>query len=325
MNPGGIRFRAARTLLAGLILCGISVSAFAADKVNAGKAVGTQFSFVPLDVGVAEGLFAKDGLEVEITTMSGEAKLQQGLTAGSLDVGVAGSPGAALAVKGAPVIAVAALTSTPRNFSVLVTADSPIKTVADLKDRLISGASSGGLPEWLIKRLAVAQGWGPTGIRTIAVGSPDASLAAMMTHQVDAMMTSTALGYRLEEEKSGRIVTGMGDVVPHFHTEIVFARLDFMRDHPDQLRRFLHGLFAAVAFIKANKDKTVAIGAPVIHQSPRVTAETYDSEVETFSDDGTFDPAAVASLKQSFVEMGILTDQPRDEQILTTQFVPVKF
>jgi ABC-type nitrate/sulfonate/bicarbonate transport system substrate-binding protein len=315
----------ARGLLAGLMLGSAIFSAAAADHVNAGKAVGTQFAFLPLDIGVAEGFFAKEGLEVEITTMSGEAKLQQGLTAESLDIGLAGSPGAALAVKGAPVLAVAALSSAPRNFSVLVTADSPIRSIADLKDKLISGATTGGLPEWLIKRLSVAQGWGPAGIRTIAVGSPDASLAALRTHQVDAMMTSTALGYRLEEEKSGRIVTGMGDVVPHFHTEIVFARTGFIRDHPDQLRRFLKGLFASVAFIKANRDKTVAIGAPIIHQSPEVTGQTYGSEVSTLSDDGTFDPAAVSVLKQSFVEMGILAEQPRDEQILTTQFVPVKF
>jgi hypothetical protein len=29
-------------------------------------------------------------------------------------------------------------------------------------------------------------------------------------------------------------------------------------------------------------------------------------------------------LKESFVEMGILDAKPRDDQLLTTQFVPVK-
>jgi NitT/TauT family transport system substrate-binding protein len=138
------------------------------------------------------------------------------------------------------------------------------------------------------------------------------------------MMTSTALGFRLEEEKSGRIVTGMGDYLPHFHTEIVFARTDQVKNNPELVRRFLKGLFAAVAFVKANKDKTNEIAARIIHQSPLVTSRTYDSEMPTLSDDGTFDPAAVHLLKESFVEMGILAEQPRDEQILTTQFVPVK-
>jgi hypothetical protein len=29
-------------------------------------------------------------------------------------------------------------------------------------------------------------------------------------------------------------------------------------------------------------------------------------------------------LKESFVEMGMLTEKPRDEQFLTTRFLPVK-
>lgn len=296
----------------------------AADKIRAGKAVGTQWAFIPLDVGVEEGIFAKYGVDVEITVMTGEARLQQGLTAGSLDVGLAGSPGAALAVKGAPVVAVAALSGAPRNFSVIVIADLPIKSVADLKGKLISGATSGGLPEWLIRRLAVLEGWGPDGIRTIALGSPDASLSAVRTRQVDGMMTSTALGYRLEEEKAGRIVTGMGDVVPHFHTEIVFARTQLVQDNPDLMQRFLKGLFASVTFIKANKDKTTEIAAQIIRQSPGVMARTYDYEVSTLSEDGRFDPAAISVLKESFVEMGILPEKPNDDQIITSKFLPVR-
>lgn len=296
----------------------------AADKIRAGKAVGTQWAFIPLDVGVEEGIFAKYGVDVEITVMTGEARLQQGLTAGSLDVGLAGSPGAALAVKGAPVVAVAALSGAPRNFSVIVIANSPIKSVADLKGKLISGATSGGLPEWLIRRLAVLEGWGPDGIRTIALGSPDASLSAVRTRQVDGMMTSTALGYRLEEEKAGRIVTGMGDVVPHFHTEIVFARTQLVQDNPDLMQRFLKGLFASVTFIKANKDKTTEIAAQIIRQSPGVMARTYDYEVSTLSEDGRFDPAAISVLKESFVEMGILPEKPNDDQIITSKFLPVR-
>jgi NitT/TauT family transport system substrate-binding protein len=325
VKPFRSRSWQAGVLLAGAILCASGSAGFAADKIRAGKAVGSQWAFIPLDVGVAQGMFAKYGLDVEVTTMTGEAKMAQGLASDSLDVGLAGSPGAALSVKGAPLIAVAALTDRPRNFSVVVTADSPIKSVADLKGKLISGATAGGLPEWLIRRLAVIEGWGPDGIRTIALGSPEASLAAVRTHQVDAMMTSTALGHRLETDGTGRIVTGMGDYFPHFHTEFVFARTLFVQDHPDLVQRFLKGLFASVAFVKANKDKTTEIAARIVNQSPTVMSLTYDSEVSTLSNDGAFDPEAIKVLKESFLDMGILSAVPKDEEILTTEFVPVKF
>jgi hypothetical protein len=43
-----------------------------------------------------------------------------------------------------------------------------------------------------------------------------------------------------------------------------------------------------------------------------------------FSADGVFDPKAVAVLKQSFIEMGLLKEIPPDNALYTTQFLPVK-
>lgn len=309
-------------LAAAMLVAGLP--AHAADTVRAAKAVGSQWVFLPLDVGVEEGIFAKYGVAVEISTMSGEAHVQQGLVAGSLDVGLAGNSGAALSAKGAPTIAVAVLGNAPRNFSVVVLADSPIKTVADLKGKLVSGATTGGLPEWLVKHLAVVEGWGANGIRSISVGSPDASLSALRTRQVDAMMTATATGLVLEQQGIGRIVTQMGQFAPNYHTEMVFARRDFVQQSPDVLRRFLKGLFASIAFIKTNKEATGDIAARVLHHDRALVDRVYDIERPELSDDGHFDPDAVEALKQSFIEMGSLTEKPRDDQILTTQFVPVK-
>ena len=39
-----------------------AVPAHAADKIRVGKAVAHVFSFVPLDVGIDKGFFAKQGL-----------------------------------------------------------------------------------------------------------------------------------------------------------------------------------------------------------------------------------------------------------------------
>ena len=50
----------------------------------------------------------------------------------------------------------------------------------------------------------------------------------------------------------------------------------------------------------------------------------YDEEVGIFSDDGVFDPQALAALKQSFVEMGLLKEIPPDNVLFTNEFVPVK-
>ena len=71
------------------MLIGIS-GAHAADKIRAGKAINVIWAMIPLDIGAKEGLFAKYGVDVDIITMSGGAKLQQGLIADSIDIGIDG-------------------------------------------------------------------------------------------------------------------------------------------------------------------------------------------------------------------------------------------
>lgn len=301
------------------------LQAEAADKIRAGKAINVIWAMVPVDIGAEEGIFTKYGVEVEVSTMSGDAKLQQALISGSVDVGLAGGSSMVFAVKGSPIHGIAAIAGAPRNFSVTVAADSTINTVADLKGRLLSVATSGSFPEWLIKRLATKEGWGPGGIRTTALGGFEASSAAMQTHQVDGFMGATEAGYMLEEKRVGKIVVNMESYVPRFHNHVLIARNALIDEHPDIVERFLKGYFASVAFMKANRDKTIEISSRVMHMSTNVISKTYDYEIAMLSSDGAFDPGAIEVLKDSYVEMGLLSERPRDEQLLTTKFVPVKF
>jgi len=126
-------------------LFAFGTGAQAADKINVGKAVQDVWLYTPADVGIEQGLFARQGLDVEISILSGGAKLQQALLSGSIDIGLGGSQAMALSVKGAPTIAVAALAGPPAGFSILVLPDSPIKSVADLKGKSIGFASNGSI------------------------------------------------------------------------------------------------------------------------------------------------------------------------------------
>jgi NitT/TauT family transport system substrate-binding protein len=322
-----MRRSASRNLVASvcaLLVAGAASTAQAADKLHIGKAINVLWVYTILDIGVEQGIFAKYDLDPEISVLPGDAKFQQALISGSIDIGLASGTSMALAVKGSPAIAVAAYAGAPRNFSVNVAADSDIKTVKDLKGRLLATATAGSLPEWLIKRLSLKEGWGVNGIRTTATGGFEASLAATLTHQVDGFMGATEAGLRMEEEKRGRIITNMEQYAPRFITQVVSTRKDFVNDHPELVERFLKGLFATVAYVKANKDKTTEIAMQVLHQSKGVMDRTYDYELSMLSTDGTFDPQAIEVLKDSYVEMGILESKPKDEQLFTTKFLPVK-
>lgn len=318
------KFFVAGVLTASLVFFGPVSTSFAADKLRAAKATSDTWTYVPLDIGVEEGIFAKYGLDVEVTVLSGGARFQQALASDSVDVGVSGSAAMALTAKGSPVIAVAATVGAPRGFSVVVAEDSPIRSVPDLKGKTISFGTNGSFPDWLVHRLSIAEGWGRDGIKGVALGSVEASISAVLSHQVDAMMTATEVGLQLEEQKRGRIITAMGDYAPTIINQAAYARQNLVREHPELVARFLKGFFASVAFMKHNKEKTVELSAQIFHQSPAVMSKAYDFEISTMVDDGQFDPAGLEVLKDSFVELGILPQKPSDDQILTRQFVPVK-
>jgi ABC-type nitrate/sulfonate/bicarbonate transport system substrate-binding protein len=311
--------------MAAVTLAGATAgTARANETIRVGKAQATAWTFLPIDVGVAQGFFAKQGFDVEISSLGGDAKVQQALAAGSIDFGLGSGPGMAFAAKGSPAIGVAAFAGAPRNISAIVLADSPIKTIADLKGKLTAVSTVGSLSDWLAKQMAIQEGWGENGIRTVPLGAVEASLAALRAKQIDAMILSTELGFALEERKQGRIITTMDRYAPHFITHVVFTQKSRVAGNPGQVERFLKAFFAAIAFIKAHREQTSALAERVLHQSATVVHKDYDFEVGMFNDDGRFDPQAVAALKQSYVDMGTLKTKPPDDVLFTTQFVPVK-
>ena len=298
--------------------------AHAAEKLRVGKAVAFAWTFTPLDIGIQTGIFAKHGLEIEASDATGDAKLQQALTADSLDVGIGSGPGMAFMAKGVPAKAVAAMAGVPRNMAVMVGYNSTAKTVDDLKGKKLGVTTVGSLTDWIGKRINTLKGWGAEGITTVPIGGMPPARAAIKTGQIDGYIGALETGYALEEAKEWRVITTATPFVDDFITHVFFVRDDVIAKRPEAVRAFLKGWFETIAFMKANKDKTVEITSKVLNLSPAVISRAYDEQIPIFSTDGTFDPKAVAALKQSFIEMGLLKEIPDDKVMFTTQFVPVK-
>lgn len=309
--------------LVGAVLTG-APDARALDKVSVGNPSDIAWAFVPPYVGISEGIFAKYGLDVSVTSFGGDQKMQQALAAGSIDFGLGGGPAMAFVVRGAPVMAVAALFGAPKNISIVVPYHSPIKSVSQLKGKLISSSPVGSLTAWLLQRVSLHEGWGVNGIRIAALGGYEPGVAAMRTGQIDGLMSSVEGGLLLEKKKIGRNLTSMEKFAPDFITHVVFARRALIAKNPRLVDRFLKGLFASIDFMKTHRAATLKITVDDMHFPPDVAAKTYDYEIASFSTSGKFDPKAVAVLKKSFIEMGMLKTEPANDQMFTTRFLPVK-
>jgi ABC-type nitrate/sulfonate/bicarbonate transport system substrate-binding protein len=103
-----------------LMLLLAASSTGAAEKLRVGKAVPEAFSFVPLDVGMRKGFFAKHGLEIEAIAFAGDARMQQAMASDSLDIALGSGPAMAFIVKGSPIKGVAAMAGPPLLLAIVV-------------------------------------------------------------------------------------------------------------------------------------------------------------------------------------------------------------
>ncbi|HEY4775258.1 MAG TPA: ABC transporter substrate-binding protein [Xanthobacteraceae bacterium] len=296
-------------------------AADAADAVRVGKAVPFAWTFTPVEVGLEAGIWAKHGLQPQVTGFGGDARMQQALTAHSIDFGLGSGPGMGFMAKGVPAKAVAAFATSPRNLALVVGPNSPITDVSQTKGKKFGITTVGSLTDWLLKRMALAQGWKHDDVIAVPLGGLETSLAGLKTGQVDGLVLATEVSYGLEEKKEAKIIANFGSYAPKFHTHVIFARNELIEKQPDVVKRFVTAWFETIAWMKANRQKTIEITGKLIRLSPAVAARTYDEEIGMLKDDGRFDPEAIALIKTSLVEMKILEAVPADEVMFTTKFV----
>jgi NitT/TauT family transport system substrate-binding protein len=294
----------------------------AADKVRVSKSEATTFAFAFLEVGAAEGIYAKHGVEVETLNLAGAAKAHQALLADSADLELGSGIEMMFIAKGSPTKGVATLAGPPLGFAIMIAKDSSIHSVPDLKGRLIGVSTVGSLSDWLPTEIARRQGWGSDGIKRVALGSQDGLTGALISHNVDGIIGGTQTGYRLEKEGSGKILTTFGPLIPDFIVHMIVASDTFIAAHPDALKRFLAGWFETVHFAKTHKDETVRDTMPLTRLPPDLAARLYDEQIPMFSDDGRFQPKAVAVIKEAIKELGPLDKLPPDDQLYTEAFLP---
>jgi NitT/TauT family transport system substrate-binding protein len=313
-----LRIAAAMLVAAGTI--DLSTGAKADDLLRVGKAVPEAFSFVPLDVGIQTGIFKKHGLDIQSIAFAGDAKLQQAMAADSIDLALGSGPGMAFIVKGSPVKAIAAMAGPPLLLAIVVRPDGP-RTPADLKGKKISVSTAGSLTSWLVSETSRRQGWGPKGIAIEPMGAMPGQIAALKRGDIDGIIMDIGNAFNLEKNGEGRILVRFTDI-KDFIIHVIYATNKDIAGRPDDLRNFLKAWFETIAFMRAHKEETIKIAAPVIGKDAEITGRTYDELMPMFSEDGKFSPSALAVLSKSWVELGTLPAEPDLTTLYTEEFLP---
>jgi ABC-type nitrate/sulfonate/bicarbonate transport system substrate-binding protein len=250
--------------------------------------------------------------------------MQQAMASDGIDLALGSGPAMAFIVKGSPIKAIAAMAGPPLLLTLVVRNDETVRSVADLKGKRISVSTVGSLTHWLVSETSRQQGWGPEGIVVTPMGATQPQIAALKRREIDGMVTDMSTALTLERNGDMRILTRFGQLVKDFHIHVIFATNKVIVEKPEALRGFLKGWFETIAFMRHNKAETVDIAKDVIGKDADITAHTYDELMPMFSDDGKFNPKALAVLAKSYVELKVLPEEPDPRQLTTDAFLPAR-
>ncbi|HKT19020.1 MAG TPA: ABC transporter substrate-binding protein [Stellaceae bacterium] len=301
----------------------IAGEADAATTIRVGNSSATAFNFMPLALGIERGTFAKNGLDVQVVDLGGASKIYQAMIAGSIDMSLAAGTDIPFIMKGVPETGVGAIAITPALLGIVVPWNSPIHSLADLKGKKVGFSTVGSLTQWVAFAAVHKAGLTPNDITGVTDGSTTApQIAALETGQVDAQVSAVALGWNLEQQKKGRLLASASDFVGPFLLNAIYARDDFIKQHPDAVRGFLKGWYETVNFMATHRAETVQFEKSIDKFSDTVNEKQYDMVMPSLSRDGKFPPDALAATARSMVDLGMLKTEPDMMKFLTTRFLP---
>jgi NitT/TauT family transport system substrate-binding protein len=162
------------------------------------------------EVGQKLGIFKKRNLQLELLYTQGGGETQQAVISGSVDIGVAAGTMGVLSAysKGAPVRILGAETTGASDLYWYVRASSPIKTLKDADGKTFAystnGSSTHGIVTALIKQESL-------NAKPTATGGPPATLAQVMSGQIDIGWAAPPFGLDQLDQNQIRIVASGND------------------------------------------------------------------------------------------------------------------
>lgn len=201
----------------------------------------------PLVVAAEKGLYAAQGLEVEIIAPADPNDPPKLVAAGKADLAISYQPQLHIQVnQGLPLKRIGTLIATPLNCLVVLK-DGPIKAIADLKGRKV-GYSVGGFEDALLKALLEPRG---LKLEDITLVNVNFSLTpALLSGQVDAVIGAYR-NFELNQlelaQKPGRAFYLEEEGIPPYDELIIVANRDKLDD--PRLPRFITAVEQATQYL----------------------------------------------------------------------------
>ncbi|MEO6165174.1 MAG: ABC transporter substrate-binding protein [Candidatus Binatia bacterium] len=259
----------------------------AAEKIRIGFPEFNSSTFT-LPMAQIKGFFHEEGLQAELIRIRSAVALPA-LTSGEIDYHTVVAPAVTAALRGIPVRVVACFTP---GLTTAIIARPEIKTVQDLKGKIIGLNSIGGGLESTVRLMLKHYGLDPDkDVKFLATGGIETRFAALKQGLTVATAGSTPADYL--GKKFGYVVLARAyDLFSYPNTGLV-ASLKKIKESPDQLKRVIRAGIKANRYILQNREGTIQVMMQWMRVDRDTATATYDGPVKSFNDDGSVSDAGL--------------------------------
>ncbi|WP_129670016.1 ABC transporter substrate-binding protein [Phytoactinopolyspora endophytica] len=243
----------------------------------------------PMYLGMEEGFFEEEGLEIEPTVLQGGNEIITGLVSGDYDFGFVGyiSAGVALS-QDVPVCVVTssdATGTTPEDdWQVLVAGpDNGIESPQDLAGTTLGINALGGVAEVMIKAALDADGVDPNSVELIEVPFPEVP-AAVAEGRIDAGYTSEPFVTTVLDQGGEVVYAPQSELAPEYPNGSYAASEQFIAENGDVVERFARAMNRSLDYARENEDAVRSIIPSFTEIDPEVAERmrlpVYTSELD---------------------------------------------
>lgn len=324
-----MKYAAALLALLGLTACGggspSSSDAGSPTRGSAGAAlekieVGVIpiVDVAPIYLGVKEGIFEKEGLDLKLTPAQGGAAIVPGVTSGQMDFGFSNVTSMIVGrTKGLPLKMMAPGGSTTGDTkadfaSVMTGPDSGIGDIVDLAGKKVGVNTLNNISDSTISEAVKQAGGDYKSIHFVEMPFPDMA-AQLAKGNVDAIAAVEPWVTLSEADGNVPVFSNYAEPVEDLTVAVYFTTDQYVSEHPETAAKFVRAMKASQEFAQQNPEKVKAVLPEYTTLEPDVieglTLPTYNTEVNA---------ASIEQIADISLDRGLVDKKPDMEALLPT-------
>lgn len=298
------------------------------QKIRLNEVVRSVF-YAPMYVAINEGFFKEEGLDIDLSTGQGADKTMQQVLSGSVEIGFCG-PEQVIYIynqhrEDLPIL-FAQLTQTDGSFLVGRNAEDNFKWES-LKGKTIIGGRPGGVPEMSLEYVLKKHNLDPVkDVNLITNLAFTATAGAFKAGTGDYVSLFEPTGSMLEKEKSGYIVSSVGEEAGTLPYTCFFATKSYIDKNPEVIQKFTNAIYKGQTWVANHSDAEVAKSIESFF--PGSDIEILTNVIKNYRSINSFSPTPAMKAEdlnrlmdiiQSY-KADLITDRPSFDTIATNKF-----